>query len=264
MAKAEKPKAAGKKPAKEKVPAKKKEPAPKKTKQVPEEKPEKEMKISKIKTVKPVPKALSLTVHKIKLEKNDVLYLEATKIDSEMNEQESKILFSAPIHVDLKSAFSACSVHMALMCDMISTKQLKSIDAYDPELVAKFSARSISIKDGEGLTISGNRKLVGGKVFNLTTPYWRFEEAEETRYRYMDDLMDKLEILRKEVVEFLNGKHGPKPDPELPFGDGGEMDEEGLKDDEATETMTVVNESGAIEVVDKLDEEDQTDLDGNE
>lgn len=176
-----------------------------------------------------VRQGLSLMISKVKLVKKEFLSIGYNRIDTDGSTIVVNEDHKSPIHPDLKAKFLALRVHLALLCDYISTKQLKDIAAYNQELVENFTVTGISIggkDDNEGIVLTGWKKTNNNKVVILNTPFARLEEVEETRYRYMDDLSCRIDELLKEVELYVGGKRGESPQQELNFGSSAE-DEDG-------------------------------------
>lgn len=133
------------------------------------------------------------------------------------------------VHPDLVNAFQKLAPHMALLCDLRESdiigkgKGKKAIDAIEPEHFSKFEIKSFSIGgDGEGVTISGNKKLNSAQIFNINTPFQKYED-ELSDYQWGSELAEAMERCKYEVQEYLNGKCAAKQT-ELQFvgTDGGE------------------------------------------
>lgn len=178
-----------------------------------------------------VRQGLSLMISRVKLVKKEFLSISYNRIDTAdgstvvVNEDHK-----SPVHPDLKAKLLALRVHLALLCDYISTKQLKDITAYNQELVDNFTVTSISIggkDDNKGIVLTGYKKTNNNKVVILNTPFARLEEVEETRYRYMDDLSGRIDELLKEVELYVGGKRGESPQQELNFGGASEDEDAG-------------------------------------
>jgi hypothetical protein len=126
-------------------------------------------------------------------------------------------------HPDFRQAMQAMAVHLGLLCDYLSTQQIKDIDKYDPELVEKFVVTGISLRakqDNEGIVLMGRKITKRDSSVTLNSPFTRFEENEETAYRYIDHLMGLKEILIDEAHQYLAGKHGEEAQRELVFPEG--------------------------------------------
>lgn len=203
----------------------------------------------------------SITVEKVKLLKGGTEGAEVTLsiIEADGSTTSDQKNLSRPAHEDLKTAFSELRVHLGLMCGFISRKQLKDIRAYTEESISTFSVHGISIRNkggNEGVTIIGaNKPELGGRV-GLNTPFTRFDEVEETRYRYMDDLLEKLEVIKDEVLQYVNGtKVGEAPQPELPFANAGEQVEEEEENNSGITKIPWENEEDETSHADDFDQQ---------
>ena len=115
-------------------------------------------------------------------------------------------LFHAVPHPDLKLAFEALTIHFCLMTGQVGIKTVKDVSNYKPEIIEGFRVSSYSIGgDREGITITGTRLLPNGKAFNSNTPYYKFEESDQTRYTFMDELLEDIEILENELKQYVSG-----------------------------------------------------------
>jgi hypothetical protein len=153
-----------------------------------------------------------------------------------------------PVHPDLKRTISAFDVHLAVLTDYITEKQIT-----EKEVLEKFVITGYSIggkEDQEGITITGYRKTKRGGTFALNSPFTRFDEDPQTRYLLMEDVMSKIDLAEKEVLAYLfEGKKGIDPQGSL-FG------YEDLEVEEAVTHMQVAGpktiEEEDKEVLDRL------------
>lgn len=130
-------------------------------------------------------------------------------------------------HPDTLNLFQYLRIHFALACEFISVKQLKSINDYNQSLVEKFTVLKVKIKKEEGVSLTGY-KLLGKGPWNFTAPFIRFTDDEQSAYRYIDDLTEKVELLEEEVIKYIDGsKVGKDPQGTLEFPDDN-YSEEGL------------------------------------
>jgi len=173
----------------------------------------------------------SVVIKKMKLVKKEFITLSYSRIEADGSTTNVNEDHKAPVHNDLKSKFQSLSVHLALLCDYLSTRQIKDINAYDPELVSNFFVTGVSIggnDDDEGIVLTGYKITRSDKAVILNTPFARIEEVQETKYRYMDDLTGKVDELQKEIELYLGGKRGPDPQGSLEFPEDEPFVEEGL------------------------------------
>lgn len=142
----------------------------------------------------------------------------AYEYDQSVNNTKNIIKTSsdAPIHDDLRNAFSSLVPHFALICEEIEEKTAQKaienpdevLEEENPLLKYKVSGFSIGgTGDGEGVTISGSKRLENGSIVNFNTPFLKFEEAKE--YQFMEELVNAIDNLKSEVYEYLEGKQAP-------------------------------------------------------
>jgi len=170
-----------------------------------------------------------LTIDKVRLIKKEFLKIGFSRIEVDGSTTSVSEDHKAPVHIDLKSRFKSLSPHLGLLCDYLSTRQIKDINNYDPELVESFIVTGISIgggDDNDGIILSGYKLTKSGRAIILNTPFTLIEEVEETRYRYMDSLMEKVKELIKEVELYLGGKRGEEPQGTLDFPPEAEDEDE--------------------------------------
>lgn len=145
-----------------------------------------------------------------------------------------------PVHDDLKTSFQNLAIHLAILTGYVSVKQIKNIETPKPELFEGFHVNGISVKSGDdpGVVISGHRILDNGKAVILNTPFTRFEEGEESAYKFTDDLQAKINRAVGETSAYEDGsKLGD--DPQLALfqdnGAGARLDSENVTEEELEE-----------------------------
>lgn len=124
-----------------------------------------------------------------------------------------------PWHDDLQKAFEDFAIHLAILADYIPADSV-DIDDLDPITTESFHVTSFSLggDDNEGIVISGHKISKSGKAVILNTPFSRFTENEQSRYKYMDDVQEKVDTVLKEIVKFLDGsKRGTDTQGKLDF-----------------------------------------------
>lgn len=138
---------------------------------------------------------------------------------------ENKITTSsdAPIHDDLRNAFLRLIPHFALICEEITedvartaikTGFIKNQQEENP--LNRFDVVGFSIGgsgDSEGVTISGSKWLVSGKVVNFNTPFVKWEDD----YVFIEELIEAVDILKSEVYDYLEGKQASKMQQAMTF-----------------------------------------------
>jgi hypothetical protein len=112
-----------------------------------------------------------------------------------------------PVHTDLKDALQALAVHCILIDELVDVTKVKgSLENYNPALLQYVTVKGFTLggDDGEGITISFERKLSTGRVINLNTPFTKFGD-ESIKYKFDDDLQLAVEDLVGEIKEYLAG-----------------------------------------------------------
>jgi hypothetical protein len=147
----------------------------------------------------------------------------AYKYDQSVNSTRNNISTSsdAPIHDDLKKAFSALIPHFAFICEEIKEEDCKKrLHKPDEELdedhpLQKFKVQGFAIGgtgDAEGVTISGTKRLESGDTVCFNTP---FVKLEDSNYPFMAELRESIDNLKSEVYEYLEGKQAPSKQVDL-------------------------------------------------
>lgn len=130
----------------------------------------------------------------------------------------------APIHDDLREAFSYLVPHFAFICEEIKETECKNrLDNPKEELpeehiLLKYRVQGFTISgqgDSEGVTISGTKRLESGKILPLNTPFLKFEDGNE--HCFMPELIEAIDNLKSEVYEYLEGKQAPSRQEEMNF-----------------------------------------------
>lgn len=127
-----------------------------------------------------------------------------------------------PIHDDLRNAFRSLIPHFAFICEEVTDEKLvkKAIDnpedyledienAKDPSFF-KYRVYGVTIKgkeEAEQLIINGSKKLNNGKSFGFSTPEFFVISSD---YKFNDELQDVFEILKREIIAYIDGKQAPK------------------------------------------------------
>lgn len=112
------------------------------------------------------------------------------------------------VHPDLLHRFAQLVPHLCLL-----TEQLTETPTYWPEDEAQllpahfeqFTVTGLSIGQG-GITLIGQRRLIGGKVLNLTTPYVAYDDEAGHAYGYAGLLETAVLQALTEVEAALRGK----------------------------------------------------------
>lgn len=137
----------------------------------------------------------------------------------------------APIHDDLRAAFRALIPHFAFICEEITNEDLVKAAIERPESYLedrensasldffKFYVNEFSIMDKKGLnfvTISGNKQLTDGDVVSFSAPAI---DLDGGNYKFMYELKEAVEVLKREVLAYMQGKQAPKAQLEMFEGD---------------------------------------------
>lgn len=128
---------------------------------------------------------------------------------------------TAIIQPEIQEQFNRLGIHLAIMGGYLKAGDVEDIAAPDPKLSEGFHVHMFSIGGDEtegtdGVQLSG-KKIFGGKAQNFTTPFWRFNEGEASRYTFMDDVIATLANLEAEIIAYKKGeKRGEKKQPEIP------------------------------------------------
>lgn len=117
----------------------------------------------------------------------------------------------APIHDDLSNAIQALVPHFVLLTEMKKKPDVvKVMDLGDlpEELLSKFKVKGIAIEDNKGdisYRISGMKFLKNGKSVSFETPKTDMG-TDDDAYEFWEDLERKVETIKEEVLEYMNGK----------------------------------------------------------
>jgi hypothetical protein len=122
----------------------------------------------------------------------------------------------APIHDDLREAFSALTAHFAFICEEITESLCREAindfkkgvvhmdDETDP--LRKYTVIGFTLgKDSEGVTIIGSKRLESGKSININTPFMKWDDD----YAFGSELIAAVDLLKSEVYEYIEGKRAP-------------------------------------------------------
>jgi hypothetical protein len=163
----------------------------------------------------------------MKIEKAKVIKGETLEVTLQKPGPDGKKFYAvethpSTVHPDLLQAYANLRLHFALLSGYMPVKGIKEKDFVKEDLVEEFTVIGFSLKDGDnpGFVLTGQKKLANGKVVTVNTPFTRFEESEETGYKFIEDLEEKIQRAVKEVEEYLGGKFATDPQQQLPFGQG--------------------------------------------
>lgn len=158
-------------------------------------------------------------IKKAKIKDDLFLEVEYTEELEGHSKKDTKLTCTVPVHDDLKSAFSSLDMHMAIIFDELSPKELT-------KKIGDYKARGFSISgndDNEGVTITGYKEGKYGTC-NINTPTQKYETSE---YSGINNLAEVIEECLHEVNEYLfNGKRAPERQLEMDFTEETENVEE--------------------------------------
>ena len=122
-------------------------------------------------------------------------------------------------HEDFERKLEVLSSHFALLTGYLRSGSIKAIEDYEDKdgTVQSFKVGGFHIggkDEDQGIVIVGHRVLPNGKAQILNSPFYHFNEGDETRYKFMDDLQLALEDCKDEAVKYISGEKVYK-DPQL-------------------------------------------------
>jgi hypothetical protein len=157
----------------------------------------------------------------------ELVYSETVQREEEFFTHDYTVLFKQEVHEDLVNAIGNFIPHLAVLVELKDVNEFNGtnmipFDRYSVPGLASFEVSSISTGGEDehfGLTISGRKKLRSGKVFNINTPFTKFEGGEhEEPYEMAYELRGAFDVLVKEVGLFLDeGKAAPSRQTKLDF-----------------------------------------------
>lgn len=163
-------------------------------------------------------KEAKIEIVKAKITKHQTLEVDYIRHNEDETTTEVNEKHDNLIHADLQAAFAKLIPHLALICDLresdiIGTGRNKcTIDAVPAEHLSKFTVTQFSIggsAEGEGVTITGNKKLNASQVLNINTPFQKYED-ELSDYKYGSELAEAVQACVYEVEQYLGGKCAAK------------------------------------------------------
>lgn len=177
-------------------------------------------------------------IKKAKITKDNTLIVDYIRKDDDGNVlSEAAEKFETLVHADLRNAFNKLIPHIAVLCDLregdvVGMKRGQRAMSEVTELdFAGLSVQSFSIGgdvDSEGVTISGQKKLASGKVFNINSPFQKYLD-ENDDYKWQSELHSAVTDCVFEVEEYMAGKCAIKQ-MSMDFGEGGEAQDADLKE----------------------------------
>lgn len=177
---------------------------------------------------------MNIIIKKAAIRNSIFLYAEYDVRDLEVNSG-NKSNFDAPIHEDLREAFRNLIPHLAFLCDQVENEELvreaiknpenylKDRESSVTEEFFKYYVNELTIDNKKNIVvISGNRLLTDGDVLQLNAPPIFFQSS---KYIFIEELKENIELIKKEVVAYLEGKHAEKSQLEM-FSSEEEEEEE--------------------------------------
>lgn len=162
-----------------------------------------------------------VTIKKAKIKNNLFLSFEFIQKFGDYTAEGSSI-YNTVIHDDLRVAFKNLAPHFALLCEEIPEKTVKHFLEgkleEDHEIFRKFKVSSFSIGgsgDTEGVSLSGAKMTENGARINFNAPFTKWDDE----YKFMDELIDAVDLIRNEVHLYMDGKQAPKAQQEMHFDD---------------------------------------------
>lgn len=149
----------------------------------------------------------TINILKAKLVKGETLEVSYTR-KNDVDETEVKETHKVSVHQDLKNSFAAMAVHLALLSEFISPGEISDLDDADPSIVNDFEVRAFSLggtDDDPGVVLTGHKVLSNKKTLGLNAPFTRFDDAPEIAYKFIDDLIEKIDAAKSEVQAYIMG-----------------------------------------------------------
>ena len=171
------------------------------------------------------------TLQKFKLTKlgANAEYSEKEEVDGGVN-LETLVTKSYPFQPadELIESFHQLVPHLMMLCEVIQEETVREPgDLLDDfPLSESFLVTGIVVKES-GVTLIGRRKLRGGKVLNMTTPFllWEVNEHME-QYRFRNELYKAVTTAENLCLEYIEGGYlkraAHNTQLELPFGQSDE------------------------------------------
>ena len=173
---------------------------------------------------------MNIVIKKAGIRNSIFLSYEFEQKDADVNNT-IKTSSDAPIHDDLRAAFRALIPHFAFICEEITNEDLVQAAIERPESYLedrensvcldffKFYVQEFSILDKKGLnfvTISGNKQLTNGDIVSFSAPAIDLDGGS---YKFTYELNQAVEVLKVEVLAYMQGKQAPKAQLEMFSGD---------------------------------------------
>lgn len=162
---------------------------------------------------------MNIVIKKAKIKNSLFLYYEFDQVDVDVK-NENKTNSNAPIHEDLRNAFKGLIPHLVALCELhhdvdLIESAIERPESYvqDPETSAsneffKFTVNEVSFdyKSGNNIvSISGNKLLTSLEDIGIDCPP---VDLNSSKYPYLSQLIDALEVLKSQVLAYMQGKYG--------------------------------------------------------
>lgn len=152
------------------------------------------------------------------------------------NGRKTKIKASADavIHDDMANAMHGLVPHFVLLTEMRRRQDVtKVIDLKElpEELLEKFKVTSVSIEDNKGAMnyrIAGYKILKTGKTVHFETPKIKLESSVEDAYDFFDEMVQQIELVKEEALNYMQGKEGTSSQTAMDFDDEFDPEEESM------------------------------------
>ena len=114
-------------------------------------------------------------------------------------------------HEDFINKLNALAIHYALLTYYLNLGPIKKVENYDDksQILDSFKVGGFHIggkDEDQGIVIVGHRILPNGKAQILNSPFYRFNEDDATRYKFMDELQLALEDCKDEAKLYISGE----------------------------------------------------------
>ncbi len=170
---------------------------------------------------------MHIVIKKASIRNGLFLNYEFEQRDTDVNNT-IKTQSDAPIHEDLQKAFRKLIPHFALITEEIPEELAKSAiedpeeylfkpleEAVEPKLY-NFHVHEFSVVDKKGLnfvSLSGSKTLASKDVIGFST--YLVDLDSLTDYKFVQELTDLIDQLKKEVLLYMEGKQAPRKQLEM-------------------------------------------------
>lgn len=115
-----------------------------------------------------------------------------------------------PVTEEFKETLQVLGIHCILICELVDVEKVKGdLANYHPKMLEFVTVKGISWggDDGEGVTLSFERKLSTGRVLNLNTPFTKFND-EQIVYKFDEELQEAIAAVEEKIEAYLGGEYG--------------------------------------------------------